>query len=398
MTLSATALRNAKPSAKPYKMADGGGLYLLVKPSGGMYWRLDYRFNGKRKTLALGTYPDVKLKLARERRDEARALIADGIDPSVCRKAEKANQSNTFEAIAREWFEGRKGDWAVSHAERIWSRLERFIFPYLGDRPIDGITAPDVLTVLRRIEERGTVETAHRMRTITGQVFRYAQATGRASTDPTAALRGALKPFKDRHLAAVTDPDRLAEILRMIDGYGGEPTVAAALRIAPYVFVRPGELRGMKWADLDFDAQEWRFTASKTGTAHVVPLADQVIAALRELEPLTGRSDYVFKSLRGERPISDMALGAALRRLGIDTRTEQTIHGFRATARTLLHEQLGYQPDVIEHQLAHKVPDRLGNAYNRTRFLEDRRKMMQHYADYLDGLKRGNVIPMKGRA
>lgn len=366
-------------------------MYVLVKPNGGMYWRLDYRFHGKRKTLALGVYPDVTLKMARDRREAARRRIADGIDPSLERKASKKAKAETFQAVAEEWFKSRKPNWAESHATKNWSRLRRLALPYLGTYPVAEITAPLVLEVLRKVENSGTGETAHRLKSLIGQVMRYAVATGRAQNDPTGSLKGALKAVKEHHLPAETNPDKVAKLLRIIEGYAGEPTVAIALKVAPYVFVRPGELRAMRWNDLDFNAKEWRYTVRKTSTPHLVPLSDQVIALIEELRPLTGKSAYVFRSSRGERPISDMTLTAALRRLGIDTANEHTVHGWRATARTLLHEQLRYAPDWIERQLAHVVLDRLGEAYARAQFIDDRRKMMQHYANYLDGLKSGNV-------
>jgi len=394
--LTVAQIKNAKPREKQYKLTDGGGLYLLIHSNGGKYWRLDYRFAGKRKTLSLGIFPDVTLSNARSRRDETRALIANNVDPSAERKAKKAADDHTFEAIAHEWYETQRSGWAQSHAERVWSRLERFAFPYIGSRPIDEIQPPDVLALLRRIEGRA-IETAHRTKGIIGQVCRYGVATGRATSDPTASLKGALKAKQPEHHAALTDPDGVAELLRTIHEHARcEPSVMGALKVAPYVFVRPGELRTMRWSNLDIDSAEWRFRVSKTKTDHIVPLADQVIELIEELRPINGRSTYVFRGLRGDRPISDASLGAALQRLGIDTRTVHTTHGWRATARTLLHERLNYRPEVIEHQLAHRVPDTLGAAYNRTRFIDERRKMMQAYADYLDSLRDdSNVVAFK---
>lgn len=390
--LSATQIKAATYSGKARKLFDGSGLYLHVQSSG-RYWRLKYRYDGKEKLLALGVYPEVSLKEAREKRDEARQLLADGIDPSVQRRTNKLLQTTstetTLHVIAKEWFETKKTGWSVVHAKRTWARVESYILPALGKHAIDEIEPSDVLAVLRPIQASGKVETAHRIRVIIGQVFRYALATSRVRYDPTVALRDALMSASSSHFAAATEPKRVGEILRMIDGYEGSPIVRGALRLAPLLFVRPGELRTMRWADIDIDLKEWRFIVSKTGRPILVPLASQALEILHELEPLTRhQGEFVFAGMRSPtRPLSDMALGAALRRLGIDTRTEHTTHGWRATARTLLHERLSYPPDVIEHQLSHSVPDRLGGAYNRTRFVQERRQMMQDWADYLDSLR-----------
>lgn len=391
--------KNAKPKESTYKLADGGGLNFMVTPSGGKLWRFSYRFNEKQKTLALGKYPDVSLSDARRRRDEARKLLAAGIDPGENKKAQKAARkeaaANSFEVVAQEWFAKQQPSWVESHASRVIARLQTDVFPWIGARPIAGITAPDYLSVFRRIEERGAVETAHRVKSICGQVHRYAVATGRADSDPTSALKGALSPVNARHFAAVTEPKQVTELLRVIDGYTGTFPVACALKIAPYVFVRPGELRAMQWADIDLDKAEWRYTVTKTRSQHIVPLAHQVVDILRQLHPLTGHGRYVFPSARtGERPMSDNAILAALRRLGIP-KDEMTGHGFRAMARTILDEVLGVRPDLIEHQLAHAVRDPNGRAYNRTAHLPERKKMMQQWADYLDDLKAGaKVIPL----
>lgn len=394
--------RNAKPKEKPYKLADGGGLYLLVNTDGGKYWRMDYRFNDKRKTLAFGKYPDISLGGARKRRQEAKALLQQGIDPGENKKAQKASRkeaaANSFEVIALEWFAKQKSSWVASHASRVIARLQTDVFPWIGTRPIAGITAPEYLAVFRRIEDRGAIETAHRVKSICGQVHRYAVATGRADSDPTGALKGALAPVNSGHFAAVTDPKQAVQLLRMIDSYTGTFPVACALKIAPYVFVRPGELRKAKWADIDLDAAEWRYLVTKTQTQHIVPLARQVIAILKELHPLTGNSPYVFPSARtGERPMSDNAILAALRRMGIP-KEEMTGHGFRAMARTILDEVLGFRPDLIEHQLAHAVRDPNGRAYNRTAHLPERKWMMQAWADYLDSLKAGKVLYLPSKA
>jgi integrase len=393
MPLTHAEIRNAKPSPKPVKLFDGGGLYLEIAPSGGKWWRLKYRYEGKEKRLSLGVWPDVSLKDAREKREEARKQIAAGIDPGETRKAMKAAKegqaANSFEVVAREWHAKRAPGWAASHADRILRRFERDVFPWIGGRPVGEIVAPDLLAVARRIEARGALETAHRALQSCGQVFRYAVATGRADRDPTGDLRGALPPAREGHFPAVTEPAKVGDLLRALDGYRGTLTVRVALRLAPLVFVRPGELRKAEWADVDLDGATWSYTVTKTGTAHIVPLATQAVVLLRELHPLTGRGRYLFPSARtGDRPMSDNAVLSALRRLGIP-KEEMTGHGFRAMARTILDEVLGFRPDWIEQQLAHAVRDPLGRAYNRTTHLEGRRTMMQRWADYLDKLKAG---------
>ncbi len=401
--LTDTAIRKAKPSHKPIRLFAGGGLYVEVSPTGGKWWRLKYRFDGKEKRLSLGVYPDVSLKGARERRHEARKLLADGIDPSANRKAIKSARvdraANSFEVVTREWFAKYSTNWATVHSDRIIRRFERDIFPWIGGRPVAEITAPELLAVVRRIEGRGALETAHRALGTCGQIFRYAVATGRAQRDPSGDLRGALPPANGEHFAAITDPKRVGELLREIDGYQGTFTVLCALRLAPLVFVRPGELRRAQWADIDLDAAEWRYTVTKTDTPHIVPLATQAVAILRELHGLTGGGQYVFPGGRSpKRPMSDNAILAALRRMGIG-KDEMSGHGFRAMARTILDEVLGVRPDLIEHQLAHAVRDPNGRAYNRTAHLPERRKMMQQWADYLDKLKAGaEVIPLHGNA
>ncbi|HFD92168.1 MAG TPA: DUF4102 domain-containing protein [Gammaproteobacteria bacterium] len=401
MPLSDTAIRNAKPGDKAKKMFDGGGLYLEVSPKGGKWWRLKYRFDGKEKRLSLGVYPDVSLKDARERRDEARKLLANDTDPSENRKARKAakvaKQANSFEVVAREWYAKHAPNWSANHGDRIIRRLERDIFPWIGGSPVADITAPQLLEVVRRIEQRGALETAHRALGNCGQVFRYAVATGRAERDPTGDLKGALPPVKGTHFAAVTDPKKVGGMLRAIDSYEGTLIVRCALRLAPLVFVRPGELRHAEWADIDLDAAEWRYTVSKTKTQHIVPLSRQAVEILQELHPLTGRGRYVFPSARnpkGDKPMSDNAILSAMRRMGIE-KDEMSGHGFRAMARTILDEVLGFRPDYIEHQLAHAVRDPNGRAYNRTAHLPERRKMMQQWADYLDKLKAGaEIVPI----
>lgn len=404
MPLSDTAVRNAKPIDRPYKVPDEKGLFLLVHPNGSKYWRQKYRFGGKEKMLAHGVYPDVGLKDARGRRDEARKMLANGIDPGANRKAQKAatqvRAANSFEVIGREWFEKNRATWAASHADKIIRRLEKDVFPWIGARPIAEISAPEVLAMLRRIEGRGALDTAHRAGGNCSQIFRYAIATGRAERDPLPDLRGALPPALGKNFPAITDPAEAANLLRAIDAFRGTFVVQCALRLAPLLFVRPGELRRAEWAGFDLDKAEWRYFVTKTKTEHSVPLATQAITILRELHALTGHGHYVFPGGRtSQRAMSDAALNAALRRMGYDTKTEMTTHGFRAMARTILAEELHQKPEVIEHQLAHAVPDALGTAYNRTKFLKERKAMMQLWADYLDKLKAGaDVIALHKKA
>lgn len=399
MALTDIAIRSAKPADKPIKLTDGGGLYLLLNPNGSRWWRLDYRYGGKRKTLSMGIYPDVGLKDARIRRDDARKLLASDVDPGENRKAVKAAKferaTNSFEAIAREWFARNSATWKASHGDRIIRRFERDLFPWIGGKPIAELTAPEVLAAVRKIEDRGALETAHRALSNCGQVFRYAIATGRASRDISTDLRGALTPVKTEHFPAITDPRQVGPLLRAMDGYTGSQIVRYALRLAPMVFVRPGELRNAEWADIDLEAAEWRYVVTKTNTPHIVPLSRQAVEILTELQALTGNGRFLFPSARtSSRPMSDNAILSALRRMGID-KEEMTGHGFRAMARTILDEVLGVRPDYIEHQLAHAVRDPNGRAYNRTAHLPERRKMMQQWADYLDKLKTGaEIIPV----
>jgi integrase len=401
--LTDTAIKNAKPQGKPARLPDERGLYLLIQPTGGKWWRLDYRFDGKHKTLSLGVWPDVSLKAAREKREEARRLLADGIDPGEHRKQTKAAKheraANSFETVAREWLLKNKSTWSPSHYTKVSPRLEGDIFPYLGAKPIVDVTAPELLAAAKRIAARGSLETAHRVLQWCGQIFRFAIATGRAERNPVPDLRGALPPFKGKHFAAITEPAKLAELLRAIDGFVGTLPVACAMRLAPLVFVRPGELRAARWADIDLDKAEWRYRVTKTDVDHIVPLAKQAVAILREIQPLTGHGEYVFPSARTDsRPMSDAAILAAFRRMGF-SKEEITAHGFRAIARTLLDEVLHYRADLIEHQLAHAVRDPLGRAYNRTAHLPERRAMMQAWADYLDKLKAGaEIIPINTAA
>lgn len=399
MPLTDPAIRNAKPTDKPRKLSDEKGLFLLITPGGGKWWRLKYRFGGKEKMLSLGVYPDVGLKDARERRDQARKQLSVGVDPGEHRKALKSAKveraANSFEVVAREWFAKFAPTWNENHGNRIIRRLERDIFPWIGGRPIAEVTASELLATVQRIENRGALETAHRALQNCGQVIRYAIATSRAERDPSQDLRGALPPVKGTHFAAVTEPKKVAEVLRTIDGYEGTLTVACALKLAPLVFVRPGELRKAEWADIDLDSAEWRYHVTKTDSEHIVPLSTQAVAILHELHALTGRGKYVFPGARSNgRPMSDNAILAAMRRMSIP-KEEMSGHGWRAVARTILDEVLGYRPDLIEHQLAHAVKDPNGRAYNRTAHLPERRKMMQAWADYLDKIKAGaEVLPI----
>lgn len=401
--LTDTAIRAAKPGEKPLRLFDGAGLYIEIAPSGGKWWRFKYRFLGREKRLSLGVYPEVGLKAARDRRDEVRRLLADGVDPSQNRRAMRSSQiaraGNSFEVVSREWIEKYSPSWVPTHASRILRRLEKDIFPWLGARPIAEIRAPELLAVIRRLEQRGVLETAHRSLATCGQVFRYAVATGRADRDPSRDLRGALTPVKGEHFAAVTDPKKVGQLLRVLDGYNGSLVVQCALRLAPLVFVRPGELRTAQWSDIDFEQAEWRFTVSKTETEHIVPLSKQAMTILRTVQALTGRGQYVFPSGRSpRRPMSENAILAAMRRMGIG-KEEMSGHGFRAMARTILDEVLGVRPDLIEHQLAHAVRDPNGRAYNRTAHLPERKRMMQRWSNYLDKLKSGaDVVSIRAVA
>ena len=403
--LSDIQVKSAKPKEGDYKLSDGYGLYLLVTPTGGRLWRLQYRFDGKQKLLSFGAYPAVSLADARQRRDNAKKLLANGIDPGETMKAQKSAQgkqdANSFEVIAREWHSKFSHAWVTSHAQHKLERLEKNVFPWIGKRPIKDIKAPEVLAVLRRLEERGILDTAHRVRFECGQIFRYAVATGRAERDPSADLKGALPPVKNGHHAAPTDPKAVAPLLRAIDGFTGSFVVKCAMQLAPILFVRPGELRAAEWSEIDFEAAEWNIPAEKMKmkVAHLVPLCKQSIEILKDLHPLTGHSRYVFPCHRSPlRCMSGNAVNAGLRRMGFE-KSEITGHGFRAMARTILDEVLQVRPDFIEHQLAHAVKDPNGRAYNRTAHLAERKKMMQLWADYLDGLKQGaKVIPLRKMA
>jgi integrase len=391
--LTEKELKNAKPRDKPYKLAAGGGLHLLIKPSGSRLWRLKYRVNGREKLLSFGMYPEVSLKFARERRDEARLVIRKGIDPAAQRNAEKVAEAETFEAVAREWFEKFAPSWVESHSSKVIRRLEMDVFPWLGARPIRSILPPDLLGCLRRIEARGVIETAHRVHQCCGQIFRYAVATGRADRDPSVDLRGALSPVTSKHLASITEPVKIGALLRAMDNYVGTHVARCALRLAPLVFVRPGELRAAEWQEFNLDEAEWRIPAErmKARVQHIVPLSRQAVEILRELHPLTGAGRYLFPSARTDsRPMSNNTVNAALRRLGYST-DEMTGHGFRSMASTLLNEQ-GWGRDAIERQLAHGERDDVRAAYNYAEYLPERRKMMQTWADYLDRLRAGATV------
>lgn len=398
--LTIRELDSAKTKDKPYKLADGDGLYLEIMPTGAKYWRLKYRIAGKEKRLAFGVYPEVRPPEARKRARDARELIRAGTDPGEAKRATRRNAviagTSTFEIIAREWLDSRNGLIEPKQQEKCLARMVNDVFPWLGRRPISEIDAPEVLIVLRRIDKRGARYTAHKVRSEISRVFRYGIATGRAKSDPARDLIGAIPPPVETHFASIVEPVKVGEMLRAFDGFSGTFPVQCALKLAPMLFVRPGELRKAEWAHFDLPKAEWRYRVSKTNTDHLVPLASQAVTILRELYALTGAGRFVFPGARTTAvPMSDAALNAALRRLGYDTRTEITGHGFRAMARTILHEELHHKPEVIEHQLAHSVPDTLGTAYNRTKFLKERKVMMQEWADYLDKLKSGaDVIPL----
>jgi integrase len=393
MPLTDLLVRAAKPREKLYKLSDSKGLYLQVEPNGSKLWRLKYRFNGKERRLAFGVYPEVTLSRARERQLEARRVLDEGIDPGELKKQAKraaiVASANTFEAVAREWFLKHANGWAASHSSRVLLRLENDLFPWLGSRPVAAIDAGELLETVRRIEGRGALDSAHRCLGYSSQIFRYAIATARAKHNPAADLRGALPPAKGGHFASITDPEKIGPLLRAIDGYEGAFVTRCALRLAPLTFVRPGELRTAEWAHFDLDAREWRIPAErmKMQEGLIVPLSRQAMEVVEELRPATGRGRYLFPSLQSPaRPMSENTVNAALRRLGYGS-DEITGHGFRAMARTILDEVLEFRVEWIEHQLAHEVKDPNGRAYNRTAFLAGRKKMMQAWADYLDGLR-----------
>lgn len=387
--LTVTQVRNSKPGTKPYKLTDARALYLLVTPAGGRLWRFKYRVQGREKLLALGAFPDVTLEQARARRDAARKLLADGVDPGVAKAEREDAQAVTFGAVATEWLRKQEKKLTpVTLAKARWL-LDDYLLPAFKSRPLVGITAPDLLRELRKVEAKGAHDTAHRVRQRASQVFRYAVATGRADRDPTQDLRGALAPVVTKHHAAVTEPRAVGALLRALDGYTGVPAVAFALRLAPHLFVRPGELRAAEWSEFDLKAKQWRVPAARTKLRreHLVPLSTQAVKLLEELKAHTGRFRFVFPALsKTDRCISENTLNAALRRLGYDTKTEMTAHGFRSLASTLLNER-GFAPDLIELQLAHKEKDKTRAAYNRAERLAERTELMQKWSDYLDELR-----------
>lgn len=401
MALTDTKIRSTKPGDKPIKIYDERGLFILINPNGSRWWRFKYRFGEKEKSLSLGVYPEVSLKEAREQRDQMRKQLSSDIDPANHRKIHKATSieksANSFEVVAREWFTKYSPNWVPSHADKIIRRLERDIFPWIGANPISEIKASQLLAALRRIEERGALETAHRAQQNCGQVFRYAIATGRAERDITNDLRGALPPVKTEHYGSVTDPKAVGELLRAIEGYKGSFIVKCALHFQSLVFVRPGELRGAEWVEVDLEKAEWRIRAERMKMREqlIVPLSIQAIEVLKELQPLTGNGKYVFPGARSIRqPMSENAITAALRRMGYKG-DEMTGHGFRSMASTLLNEK-GWNPDAIERQLAHADRNSVRAAYNFAELLPERRKMMQYWANYLDELRTGaKIFPLK---
>ena len=398
MPLTDTFLKTLKYSRddnKPQREYDTDGLYLEITPKGVKKWLMKYKrpFTGKENRLSFGIYPEITLKEARQKRDDARKLLKGNIDPSEAKKEEKRlsllQAANTFEAIANEWLSKRTQVKEVT--VKGYQRYLAYAFTAFGHKPVNEVTSPDVLALCRTIEARGTIETAHRVKTTCGLVFRYAIATGRATYEPTQALRGALQPVITEHQAAITDPSLVARLMQDIQGYEGHYTVVYALKLAPLVFVRPSELRGALWADIDLEAKEWRYHVHKTKTEHIVPLSSQATKLLAELKAISSHSPYVFPSIRSnQRTMSENTINAALRRLGY-TSEQMCGHGFRAMARTILDEVLDYPIEVIEMQLAHAVKDANGRAYNRTKYIKQRHDMMQHWSDYLDGLRVGAV-------
>ncbi len=390
MPLTDTAVRKAKlDKARAQKLYDARGLFLLVTPSGAKCWRFKYRFAGKEKLLALGTYPDVSLADARERRDDARKLVARDLDPGDVKKAQKAAEKeagrNTFEAVAREWYIKHSPSWVEGHRTKIIARLERDVFPYIGRRAVSAVSAPEILALLRRIEARGALDTAHRAHQNVSAVLRYAVATGRAERDPAADLRGALPPAQEKHYPTISDPKGIGALMRAIVEYDGAPTTQCALRLAPLVFVRPGELRQAEWAEFDIRSAIWRIPAGKMKSRieHLVPLSRQALKVLQDLKPFTGDGRYLFPSIRTRnRPMSGNTINGSLRRLGYG-KSEMTGHGFRSMASTVLNEE-GWNKDAIERQLAHAERDEVRGAYNKAEHLPERRKMMQSWADLLD--------------
>ena len=403
MTINTLTIKGAKPKEKPYRLYDANGLYIEIAPSGGKLWRFKYRYAGKEKRLSLGTFPTITLKEARSLKADAKKLLNEGIDPAVRKKELKENKlaasKNSFKAVTQEWISKNISKWSSGNTQRVSNRLEQHVFPHIGNKSISSITAPDLLAVINRIEKTGTIYTAHKTLQNCGQVFRYAMATARTTTDPTTALKGALPPTQPKHHASITDPKKIGALLRAINGYEGNFITQCALKLAPLVFVRPGELRHAEWQEIDFYKAEWRIPAEKMKmkAVHIVPLSKQAIAILEDIYTVTGHGKYVFPSVRTNiRPMSENTVNAGLRRLGY-TKEEMTGHGFRSMASTLLNEQ-GWHWDAIERQLAHAERNSIRAAYNYAEHLPERIKMMQHYADYLDGLANGADVVSINRA
>ena len=394
MKLNDAMIRAFKPSKIIQKIPDGQGLYLFIMPNGSKYWRYLYRFGGKQQTLSMGIYPKISLKEARAKHQDLKKIRDNDIDPSAKRKEAKIKQAlalkNNFESVAREWFDTYRGKWGRSHAERIIRRLERDVFPFIGDKSIDALEPPELLSTVRRIVDRGAIETAHRALSECRQVFIYGVGAGYCKSNPVRDLKGLLPPAETVNFPSITEPHKIGELLRAMDAFKGTFTVQCALKLAPLVFVRPSELRKAKWADINLDSGVWRYFVTKTKTWHIVPLSTQALAILRDVHQVTSNSEYVFTVNDPKKPMSEATINAALRRMGYDTKTEITGHGFRAMARTVLAEVQEFDPQIIEHQLAHKVPDSLGTAYNRTKFLVHREALMQVWADYLEELKEGD--------
>jgi integrase len=391
MKLTELQIKKAQPKEKVYRLFDGHGLHIEITPKGQKWWRYKYLYNGKEKRMSLGVYPEISLKEARDRHMEERLKLAKGIDPSAARKVQKqqtfTSKTNTFEALGREWFETYKKGVTEGQSTRVIRRLDRDIFPFLGKLPIQDIKVADIKTALDRMTQRGVVESAHRALQNIHQILQLALITERIDRNVATNLSSLLPAKQVKHFAAITDPKRVGELMRMIEGYQGNIITIAALKIMPLVFVRSLELRQARWSDINLEEGMWKFTISKTTTEHAVPLSKQAINILKDLLPYTQNRDYVFYSdVSTKRFLSENTLASALRKLGVP-KEEMSVHGFRAMARTLCHERLGIRPEVIEHQLGHNVPDALGQAYNRTRFIDDRIALMQRWADYLDQLK-----------
>lgn len=402
--LSAVAVKQARPAGKPYKMTDGGGMYLLVDAKGGKYWRMDYRFAGKRKTLALGAYPSNSLAEAREARDKARKLLEENTDPGMVKKVGKLTAHHksvhSFEAVAREWHGKFTPNWTAHTAEKNLRILEINAFPWIGSRPIDEIKAPELLAIIRRAEERGLLDTAHRLRMTAGQVFRYGIATGRCERDIAADLRGALPARQQKHFAAITDPLKFGQLLRDIWAYQGQFSTACAFKLSALFGLRPGEIRSLEWSEVDTASGQIRIPLGKMKSRrlHTVPLCRQAAEIFEALQPLTGTGRFCFPSLQGtERPMSENTINAALRRLGYDTQSEQSAHGFRSSFSTMANGSGLFRVEVVEIQLAHKHGDAVRLAYDRGEYLEERRKLMQWWSDECDRMREGaQIIPLRG--